>query len=204
MRRFALLLLVLALGPGLTLAGCATGKDAVAQGGQYQFVAPHGEQIINYDPPSARGTLSGLAGPSLLDQNKQVALGDFPGQVVVINIWGSWCGPCRGEMDDLEQLYTSTKAQGATVLGIDVRDTASAALDFAHDRHITYPLIFDEFSRSLSALNGYPRNVVPSTILLDRQHRVAAVYLTTIRISQLAPAVHKLLTEPAPPTPASR
>lgn len=195
------MLLALAMACGLALAGCATGKDAVAQGGQYQFVAPHGQQIINYDPPSARGTLSSLSGPSLLDQSKQVSLGDFPNQVVVINIWGAWCGPCRDEMADLEQLYTSTKSQGATVLGIDVRDTASAALDFARDRKITYPLIFDEFSRSLSALNGYPRNVVPSTILLDRQHRVAAVYLTPIRIGQLAPVVHKLLTEPATPTP---
>ena len=61
------------------------------------------------------------------------------------------------------------------------------ALDFATERKVTYPLIFDEFGRSLIGLNGYPRNVVPSTILLDRQHRVAAVYLRPIRIKPTPP-----------------
>jgi thiol-disulfide isomerase/thioredoxin len=193
MRTRALLVVLLLATLGLT--GCATGKDAVALGGQYQFVAPHGQQIIYYDPPSSRGLLTTLSGQSLTQPDAQIALRDFPGQVVVINLWGSWCGPCRAEVDDLQQLYQNTKAQGVTVLGIDLRDEQNDALDFARERKITYPLIFDQFGRSLTALNGYPRNVVPSTILLDRQHRVAAVYLEAIRISQLAPAVHKLTTE---------
>ena len=183
----------------LSLAGCATGHDAVAKGGQYEFVAPHGQQIIAYDPPSARGTLTTLSGPSLTKPGAQIALRNFPGQVVVINLWGSWCGPCQAETADLEQLYQSFKDKGVTVLGIDVRDGQQQALDFATNRKITYPLIFDPAGRSLIALNGYPRNVVPSTILLDRQHRVAQVYLEAIRISQLTPVVTKLLGEPAIP-----
>jgi thiol-disulfide isomerase/thioredoxin len=193
MRTRALLVAVLLAVLGLT--GCATGKDAVAVGGQYQFVAPHRQQIIYYDPPSSRGVLTTLSGQSLTRPDARIALRDFPGQVVVINLWGSWCGPCRAEVDDLQQLYQNTKAQGVTVLGIDLRDERDDALDFAGNHKITYPLIFDQFGRSLTALNGYPRNVVPSTILLDRQHRVAAVYLTAIRISQIAPAVHTLTTE---------
>lgn len=192
-RALAAALLLVVLG----LAGCATGNDAVAKGGQYQFVAPHGKDIIFYDPPSSRGALTTLAGPSLTRPGSQVSLSDFPGQVVAINLWGSWCGPCRGEMDDLELLYQESEPQGVTVLGIDLRDTEQGALDFAHERKITYPLIYDEFGRSLAGLNGYPRNVVPSTILLDRHHRVAAVYLRAIRISQLAPVVHRLATESA-------
>jgi thiol-disulfide isomerase/thioredoxin len=187
----ALALVLAFLGP----AGCATGSDAVAKGGQYQFVAPHGQQVIFYDPPSSRGALTTMTGPSLTEPGTQIALSDFPGQVVVINLWGSWCGPCRGEMADLELLYQNTKARGVTVLGIDGRDGQQQALDFATERKVTYPLIFDEFGRSLIGLNGYPRNVVPSTILLDRQHRVAAVYLRPIRISQLTPVVTKLTRE---------
>ena len=193
MKPLVVALLLAALG----LAGCATGHDAVAQGGQYQFVAPHGQKVITYDPPSARGALSSLAGDSLDQPGHRVGLTQFPGQVVLINLWGSWCGPCRTEVDDLEQLYRDSRDRGFTVLGIDLRDNRDAALDFARNHKLDYPLIYDEFGRSLTALSGYPRNVVPSTILLDRKHRVAAVYLEPVRIAQLTPVVNRLLTEPA-------
>jgi thiol-disulfide isomerase/thioredoxin len=193
----SVLVLVLVLALALVLAGCATGKGAVAVGGQYEFIAPHGQQIIHYDPPSSRGKLTGLAGEDLRRPGRTITLNDFPGQVVVINLWGSWCGPCRGEMADLKQLYQSNKARRVTVLGIDLRDTRDQALDFATADKVTYPLIFDQPGRSLASLHGYPRNVTPSTILLDRQHRVAAVYLTAIRVGQLAPVIQQLSAESA-------
>jgi len=179
------------------LAGCAAGKDAVATGGSFTFVAPGGQSIIFYDPPSARGTVRGLAGQSLLDPTRTISVDDFPGQVVVLNIWGSWCGPCRAEAPDLQQTYQQTRASGVALFGIDVRDDRAAAVDFERDRGITYPSIFDSPGRSLDALRGFPRNTVPSTIVLDRQHRVAAVFLTAIRISQLLPVVRRVAAEPA-------
>jgi peroxiredoxin len=188
-------LLTALLVASLALAGCATGNDAVAKGGQYQFVAPHGRKELFYDPPSERGTLTTLTGDDLRRPGSRVSLDQFRGQVVLINLWGAWCGPCRSEVDDLQQLYSSNQAHGFTVLGIDLRDNQAAAQDFAADHKLTYPLIYDEFGRTLTALNGYPRNVVPSTILLDRRHRVAAVYLRAVRIGELAPVIQRLLTE---------
>jgi thiol-disulfide isomerase/thioredoxin len=186
--------LVTVLVTGL-LAGCSTGSDAVATGGSFEFVAPGGQTVIRYDPPASRGTLGALSGDSLTEPGKQVGIGDYPGQVVVLNVWGSWCGPCRGEMDDLQQLHLSTQAGGVAMLGIDVRDDRAAATDFVHDRKVTYPSIFDFPGRTLDALHGYPRNTVPSTIVLDREHRVAAVFLTSVRIGQLAPVVAQLAAE---------
>lgn len=182
----------------LALTACSTGRDAVASGGEFQFVAPGGQTEIRYDPPANRGTVTGLAGDSLTEPGRRIGLQDFPGQVVVVNIWGSWCGPCRAEMDDLQQLHQGTAAPGAagvTVLGVDVRDERTAAADFVRDRKITYPSIFDQPGRSLDALHGYPRNTVPSTIVLDRRHRVAAVFLTAVRIGQLAPVVQQVAAE---------
>jgi thiol-disulfide isomerase/thioredoxin len=194
MRRPLAALLVAA---ALALTGCATGKDAVASGGDFQFIAPGGQQIIHYEPPQARGTLRQLSGESLLEPGKQIGIQDYPGKVVVINIWGSWCGPCHAESDGLEQLYESTKSQGVAMLGIDIRDSfRNAATDFVHDQKLTYPSIYDPPGRSLESLHGYPRNVVPSTIVLDRQHRVAVVFLTAVRIGQLAPVVQRLAAEP--------
>jgi thiol-disulfide isomerase/thioredoxin len=183
----------------LVLAGCSDSKDAVATTQQeFTFVAPGGQTTILYDPPASRGTAPNLTGDSLLNDGAQVGLGDYAGKVVVVNIWGSWCGPCRTEAPDLEFVAQQTKDQGVALMGIDVRDDRDAARDFVTDRGLTYDSIFDPASRSLAALNGYPRNTVPSTIVLDRQHRVAAVYLTTIRPSELLATVNRVAAEATP------
>src|ERR1700742_5114525 len=100
-----------------TLTGCATGNDAVAQGGTFEFVAPGGKTDIYYDPPESRGRPGKLVGPSLLDPVKSVSLDDFAGKVVVINIWGQWCGPCRSEIAKLQQVYDATHQDGVEFLG---------------------------------------------------------------------------------------
>ncbi|GGM69879.1 alkyl hydroperoxide reductase [Longimycelium tulufanense] len=182
----------------LALAGCSTGGDAVARGGDFQFVSPGGKTRIFYDPPADRGRVPELAGESLMEPDKQVKLSDFAGKVVVINIWGSWCAPCRAEADDLQRVYEATRDSGVQFLGIDVRDfDRTAAQDFERNSGITYPSVYDPSGRTLLALKGYPRNVVPSTILLDRQHRVAAVFLEPLLDSDLKPAVEKLVAESA-------
>lgn len=177
------------------LAGCSTSKDAVATGGEFQFVAPGGQTTITYDPPAARGTVRGISGESLLKPGAAVGLDDYAGKVVVLNIWGSWCGPCRTEVDDLQLVHDQTAAAGAAVLGIDVRDDRAAATDFVRDHALTYDSIFDNPARTLAQLRGYPRNTVPSTVVLDKQHRVAAVYLTVIRVPELIPLVQRLTAE---------
>lgn len=189
---------VLALVGVLALTGCATGKDAVAVGGSFEFVAPGGQQIISYDPPDARGALREFAGESLTEPGRTIGIQDFPGQVVVINVWGSWCGPCRAEVDDLQLVQEQLGPSGVTVLGLDVRDAREPAADFVRDRGLTYPSIFDHPGRALLGLGGYPRNVVPSTIVLDRSHRVAVVYLTRIALGELIPVLQRLAAEPAP------
>lgn len=191
MRRIAIAVAAALL---LLVAGCSTTKDAVDEGTNFEFVAPGGQTTILYDPPSSRGRAPAISGPSLLHDGRTVGVSDFHGKVVVLNIWGSWCGPCRVEAPELQSLQEQT---GATVLGIDVRDDRSAATDFVRDRSITFDSIFDPPGRSLAALSGYPRNTVPSTIVIDSQGRVAAVYLTSIRVSELAPLVKRLQAEQA-------
>lgn len=190
MRRLLVVLAVLA-----SLVGCAATKDAVAVGGEFQFVAPGGRTTIVYDPPSARGKVGGVAGDSLLRPGTTTGLDDYAGRVVVLNIWGSWCGPCRTEAPDLEFVHQQAAASGGAVLGLDVRDDRAAATDFAKDRGLSYDSIYDFPGRALAELGGVPRNVVPLTIVLDKQHRVAAVYLLPIRVPELIPLVQRLAAE---------
>ncbi|GAB3009118.1 TlpA family protein disulfide reductase [Amycolatopsis acidiphila] len=190
MRRALLGLLVLVL-----VAGCSTGKDAVSQGSSFEFVAPGGKTDITYDV-SDRKPIPNLSGDDLMNEGKQLSLAQFKGKVVVLNVWGQWCAPCRTESPEMERLYQSEQAKGVQVLGFDVRDyDRSAPQDFVRDRGLTYPSIYDPPGRGLLQLKGYPVNVVPSTIVLDKQQRVAAVYLRSLLAGDIQPLVQKLAAE---------
>ncbi len=192
-RRLAALLVL-----ALVAAGCATGTDAVATGGTFSFVSPGGKTDILYDPPASRGTIGALAGPDLLD-NAALSVADFPGKVMVINLWGQWCGPCRAEAPELKRVAEATHASGVQFPGIDVRDPQQdKAQDFVRDRAIPYPSIYDPPMRSLIALSqNYPTSVIPSTIIVDRHHRVAAVFLRGLLAGDLQPLVERIAAEPA-------
>jgi thiol-disulfide isomerase/thioredoxin len=188
--------LALAAGAVTLIGGCATaGDEAVSKGGEFTFVSPGGQTRIFY-PVEQRGRVSAPNGESLLEPGRNLGLADFKDQVVVINLWGSWCGPCRSEADDLQAVQDKTAGQGVRVLGVDVRDSREAASDFHRDRKLTYPSIYDPSGRSLLALENYPRGTIPSTIVLDRQHRVAAIFLTEMLESDLLPEVQKVAAEP--------
>ncbi|NUS42887.1 MAG: TlpA family protein disulfide reductase [Mycobacteriaceae bacterium] len=185
---------------GAAAAACATGKDAVAQGGTFQFVSPGGKTEIFYDPPASRGTVGDLRGPSLTEPRKVLSLHDFDGKVVVLNLWGQWCGPCRGEVGYLESVYQHTKDSGVAFLGIDVRETSpDKARDFVLDNHVSYPSVYDPAMRSLVALGGrFPTSVIPTTLVLDRKHRVAAVFLRAVTVTDLEPVVKRVAAEDSP------
>jgi thiol-disulfide isomerase/thioredoxin len=178
------------------LAGCATGTDAVARGGTFEFVSPGGKTDIVYDPPASRGTVGDLSGNSLTEPGTTISLARYPDHVVVLNIWGSWCGPCRSEAADLVRVARETMDQRVQFVGIDVRDSQQAGADFARDFGLTYPSIFDFPGRTLFALKGIPRSVVPLTIVLDRHHRVAAVFLHAVHAGDLLPVVQRIGQEP--------
>nr|WP_255450467.1 TlpA disulfide reductase family protein [Skermania sp. ID1734] len=178
------------------VSGCATGSDSVAQGGTFDFVAPGGQTDILYDPPATRGAIGALSGPDLMTDDT-LAVSDYSGQVVVINLWGQWCGPCRGEADDLERAYEATKDLGVQFVGINVRDIQrDKAKDFVIDNKVSYPSIYDPPMRTLVALGGkYPTSVIPSTLVLDRQHRVAAVFLRALLTEDLQPVIERIAAE---------
>ncbi len=181
------------------VAGCATGDDAVAQGGTFEFVAPGGKTDIRYDPPADRGRPGPISGPDLMDTARTISLDDFAGKVVVVNIWGQWCGPCRSEMLQLQKVYDQTRDEGVVVLGINVRDNdIEAPRDFVTDRGITFPSLYDPAMRTMIAFGGrYPTTVIPSTVVLDRDHRVAAVFLRELLADDLLPVVRGLAGESA-------
>ncbi len=118
------------------------------------------------------------------------------GQVVVLNFWASWCGPCREEADGLQAVYDATKAEGVRFVGINYRDHRSTADAFVRTHRVTYPSLFDQPGRTALAFRGtLPPNATPTTLVLDRKGRVAARVLGAVTYSRLLVLVRSVLAE---------
>ena len=122
-------------------------------------------------------------------------LADHRGQVVAINLWATWCGPCRDEIPSLVRAVDDLRAQGFTVVGISLdgaaADRATKVQAFAKRYEVNYPLVFpDEMSQMSAEMQG-----IPTTILLDREGRVAKTYVGEVRESVLRADVRSLLGE---------
>ena len=104
-----------------------------------------------------------------------LSLHDLRGHVVVLNVWGSWCAPCRAEAPDLATVSKETQVRGVRFVGIDVRDNAAAGRAFERNYAITYPSFDDENGLVLAQFTGIiPVSAVPSTLVVDRNGVIRA------------------------------
>ena len=94
-----------------------------------------------------------------------VTLSDLKGQVVMINFWATWCGPCRKEMPLLEQLHARYESLGFTLLGVNVEEDSRLADQFLKETPVTFPILLDP-ENGVSKL--YNVSAMPSTVLVDR------------------------------------
>ena len=103
------------------------------------------------------------------------ALADWAGEVVVINVWGSWCVPCRTETPELVRLANEYADRGVRFLGINIRDNPAAAGSFEDRFKVPYPSLEDPNGQLLLSFRDVvPTSVVPSTVVIDRRGDVAA------------------------------
>ncbi|MDK8495901.1 TlpA disulfide reductase family protein [Corynebacterium marquesiae] len=199
-RRRAVGAVLAAAAIALPLAGCSQDADnaqnAVATGGNFEFITPGGEKVINYEE-SERKPLRTFSGEDVRDRDKTISLEDYEGEIVVLNSWGQWCAPCRAEADDLQEIHSELqKRKIGTVLGINVRDyNPQVSNDFLEDNGLKYPSIYDPPFKTAAALGGVPTSVVPTTIVLDKQHRPATVFLRSITAQDVMDVVDKLEKE---------
>ncbi|MBI8989980.1 TlpA disulfide reductase family protein [Corynebacterium meridianum] len=181
----------------ILIAGCSTddGDTPAATVETFQFASPGGALEITY-PEEERRPVTPFSGESLKNPGETINLSDYDGQVVVLNAWGQWCGPCRTESDDLQVVQETLEGHGGTVLGINVRDYApEISRDFMADNGLTYPSIYDPPFKTAAALGGIPASVIPTTIVLDRKHRPAAVFLREITADDILAVTGPLLEE---------
>ena len=165
-------LLAVALPSALVLAGCS---NDVGSSGNQGYVA--GKGIITSVKAADRKQPGEVSGRTL--DGEKVSLADFRGKVVVVNVWGSWCGPCRAEAPMLAQASRDLAGKGVVFLGIDSRDPSKdAAKAFVRRFDIPYASLYDQQGETLLAFRGtLTPNSVPSTVVVDPQGRVAGSVL---------------------------
>jgi thiol-disulfide isomerase/thioredoxin len=154
------------------LAGCTTSgaDEGTRSAGQDGYVGVKGN--LTQIPPADRTPAPVVDGSSL--DGKPVSTADYRGQVVVLNVWGSWCGPCRAEAPALQRASTRTRGK-AQFVGINSRDKDPApAQAFVRAFGIGYPSIYDPDGKALLPFAGtLPPSAIPSTLILDAEGRLA-------------------------------
>jgi peroxiredoxin len=186
---------LLALAGALALlAGCSTGADQVDvnNGGEFRFVAgtPAGEVI----PADERASAPDFGG-RLLD-GAEFASADLDGDVAVLNFWGSWCAPCRVETPEFQEVYADVRDDGVQFLGLNVKEPSEQlALAFVERFGIEFPSLYDPRGEVALAFRDYPATAIPSTIVLDPQGRVAAVYTGLVAQEDLRSVIDRVLGE---------
>lgn len=177
----------------LVLAGCGAG-DTGTSTAKTNFVQGTGE--ITTVPQAKRKQAPDISGKTV--DGKQITLDDYKNKIVVLNVWGSWCSPCRAEAPHLAKVAQQTKDKGVQFLGINTRDSSRAnpqAFERRFDIH--YPSFYDPEGKLVLQ---FPRNslslqAIPSTVILDRHHRIAVRALTELDEQQLHKALKPLLAE---------
>jgi thiol-disulfide isomerase/thioredoxin len=173
-----------------SLAGCS--RDAVGGSGDQGFVA--GKGVITVLKTADRKRPGPVAGTTL--SGRHVSLRDYRGKIVVVNVWGSWCPPCRAEAPMLAAAARELRHQGVTFLGINSRNPERAGPQaFVRHYKIPYDSIYDPDGRTLLAFHDtLPPNSIPSTVILDRQGRVAASVIGEVTRTTLVDLVHDVAT----------
>jgi len=114
--------------------------------------------------------------------------------VLVLNVWGSWCAPCKKEQPGLQRAYADTAALGVRFVGIDVRDSRTAARAHLRRFAVTYPSLFDRSSELIARLRP-PPPAVPTTYVVDRHGRLAATVFGIVSYDALVAVIRRVAAE---------
>jgi len=196
-RRLRLLTVTAALAALLALSGC-TGGSGTANA---NFVGADGGGITLVPPQDRREPVA-LSGTGL--DGSTIDLAAYRGKVVVLNVWASWCAPCRKEAPDL-QAASLAMGSGTAFLGLNIRDTTAAAQAYQKSFGITYPSVVDQGTQLLALRGAVSPTAIPSTVVLDDQGRIAARLAgatTRVTLAAVVEAVRSGATTLTVPTPS--
>lgn len=170
----------------LALSSCSG-----SSGGGSTYTFSGAQQVGSLIPVKDRKPVPAFGGSLLTGGSYR--LSDYTGKAVVVNFWGTWCPPCVVETPQLENVYQAYKSKGVTFVGVDIKEgSRDAPKSFVKDNHIEYPMIYDENGETALRMGNIRVQATPFTVLLDKQHRVAGVFLGPLTPKDLEPMLSRL------------
>ncbi|MEU9864425.1 TlpA disulfide reductase family protein [Streptomyces sp. NPDC047971] len=190
------LLAVGTLSAALVLSACTSDNNGKSGGGGgTNFVTNTGG--VSTVAKGERKATNTIAGETL--EGGKLDLADLKGKVVVLNVWGSWCPPCRAEAPHFTKVANDLKAKGVEFVGINTRDfNKQPALAFEEDYAVPYPSLYDPAGKLI--VNGFPKGTlnpqaIPSTVVLDKEGKIAARSLMALDEKKLRSMIEPLVAE---------
>ncbi|MGW2569736.1 TlpA family protein disulfide reductase [Streptomyces sp. NPDC001537] len=177
----------------LLMTACSSGGTS-GGGGDTNFVM--GKDGISTAKKGERAAAPDLSGKTV--NGGQLDVASFKGKVVVLNVWGSWCAPCRAEAPNFEKVYQDLKSKGVQFVGINTRDTSTQnAVAFEKQQGITYQSLYDPTGKLMLRFKRGTLNpqAVPSTLVLDREGKIAARSLAALSEDKLRAMIAPVLAE---------
>ncbi|MEU0226828.1 TlpA disulfide reductase family protein [Streptomyces sp. NPDC006284] len=177
----------------LLATACGSGGTS-GGGGDTGFVT--GADGISTADKGERADAPDLSGETV--DGGRLDVGDYKGKVVVLNVWGSWCPPCRAEAKNFEKVYQDVKDQGVQFVGINTRDTSTGpARAFEKEFGVSYPSLYDPTGKLMLRFEKGTLNpqAIPSTLVIDREGKVAARTLQALSEEKLRKMLAPYLTD---------
>ncbi|CAL9539783.1 TlpA family protein disulfide reductase [Streptomyces griseomycini] len=177
----------------LLVSACGSG-GTTGGGGDTNFVT--GTDGISTVAKGERAAAPDLSGETL--EGEQLDVADYRGKVVVLNVWGSWCNPCRAEAEHFAKVSKEYADQGVQFVGINTRDTNTrSALAFEEEFGIDYPSLYDPTGKLMLRFEKgtLTPQAIPSTLVLDRDGRIAARSLSALSEERLLKMLEPVVAE---------
>ena len=166
----------------LVVAGCSSGSSAA----DCERIAGVREGIcLTPEAERAAAPTDVLPTISVEGEGEERSLEDLRGQVVVVNFWASWCGPCRVEQPDLNEAHELTPDDEVAFLGVNIGDSQANAIAHLREFEVAYPSLFDPENVYSGRFRGVGPRTIPSTVFLDREGRIAARVFGLVRTSEI-------------------
>ncbi|WP_232832062.1 TlpA disulfide reductase family protein [Nocardiopsis sp. FIRDI 009] len=184
-------LAVTAIAVALVLTGCAGGTE-IQNTDDARFISGDGSATVF--EPGERLEAPDVTGTTL--DGAEISLGDYEGGILVLNVWASWCGPCRAEQPVLDEVHTEYADLGVDFLGVNMKDDDTAAQAYASAQEIPYPSLFDPPGEVPQAFRDtVPPRSIPTTIIIDPDGRIAARVIGPTTYGQLTELLNPVVVE---------
>jgi thiol-disulfide isomerase/thioredoxin len=177
----------------LVLSACSSGGTSGGSGNTNFITGSDGIATVKKGDRQAAPDLSGKT----ID-GKTLDTADYKGKVLVVNVWGSWCSPCRAEADNLVQVAKATAGKGVQFVGLNTRDTSTEpAVAFEKKYAVPYPSLYDPTGRLMLRFKKGTLNpqAIPSTIVIDRDGKIAARALQALSEDKLREMLDPVIAE---------